>query len=401
MIAHVRATIALALVLMSPAPGQAADQPATPTIQSIQGLDMPLPAGWKQENDPAGAIVLHPAGPQHDPKSPAQFMMIVLPTRPLRGTFWETHRAVFDEVVKGSQLTNTVETVFEPDAPGPFIRSATAGDDANKSVKAIRLYSALSEGGIECVVVYGNEEFIVTGPMLHRTAVRKPAKPAGRTKIVEAYRRLSAQLQADAHRGEYLLGSVPYERIWLRADGVADFTPLYPEGSAASRVPSKVDARLQNGRFGSWKAGGEKEVHIVRRPGQPAEVYLRENGNLRLGDKVYEPMPSVDGLKLNGRWSLPGDKARRIEFTAAGRFKDEGLLEDVGYLPVHAWTGAREVSLPRPPARGEGTYEVREFTLLLKYDDGRAWSADLSIEGADPKDVSKILLKTGVLHLEP
>jgi len=113
-------------------------------------------------------------------------------------------------------------------------------------------------------------------------------------------------------------------------------------------------------------------------------------------------MPSVDGLKLEGRWQLPGaERKRRIEFTAAGRFKDDGLLEDVGYLPVPAWGGSREVAYPRPPARGEGTYEIRDFTLLLKYDDGRVWSGDFSTSSPDRKDLSKLLLKTGVLHREP
>jgi hypothetical protein len=88
----------------------------------------------------------------------------------------------------------------------------------------------------------------------------------------------------------------------------------------------------------------------------------------------------------------------RISFQ---RFKDDGLLEDVGFLPVPAWSGAGEVLYPQPPASSAGTYEIRDFTLLLKYDDGRVWSADFSVYGDDPKDFSKLLLKSGILHREP
>jgi hypothetical protein len=369
--------------------------------QEIHGLVIPLPEGWSRKDNPEGAIELHPPAPRTERDPEWSYVMLVLPTQPLRGTLWETQRAIFEEVVKGSGLRNTVAPLHEPDAPGPFIRSSTAGDDVNGSVHPVRLYSALSEGGIECVVVYRREDSLTTGPMLDASKVRKPSKDAPRAKIVGAYRRLSQQTHVEYHRGQQLIIAVPYDRIWLRSDGLADFSPIYREGYAASRIPAKLEPVIQNGRYGSWKAVGEKEVHIVRRSDKPPEVYLREGGNLRLGDKVYEPMPSVDGLVLEGRWHLPGaDRKRRIEFTKAGRFKDDGLLEDVGYLPVPRWSGSAEVLYPRPPAAGEGTYEIRDFTILLKYDDGRPWSADFSIEGNDPKDLSRLLMKTGTLHRE-
>jgi len=59
------------------------------------------------------------------------------------------------------------------------------------------------------------------------------------------------------------------------------------------------------------------------------------------------------------------------------------------------------VLLDRAPASGSGTYEIRDFTLLLEYDDGLVWSGDFSAVGADPGDVSKLLLESGELHREP
>lgn len=377
-------------------------KPAAAGVQEFHGLGLPLPEGWSRKDNPEGAIELRPPPPRTEKDPTWNYLVLVLPSQPLRGTLWETQRAIFDEVVKATGLRNTVAPLHESDAPGPFIRSSTAGDDANGSIRPVRLYSAPSEVGLECIVVFSQEDFGTTGPMLHLSKVRKPPKAAPRPKIAAAYRRLSQQSHVDVVQGRQVITAVPYDRIWLRADGVADFSPIYREGYAASRVPDKTDAALQNGRYGSWKAAGEEEVHVVRRSDKPAEVYRRDQGSLRLGDKVYEPMPSVDGLVLDGAWHLPGaERKRRIEFTAAGRFKDDGLLEEVGYLPVSAWAGSPEMLYPRPPARGEGTYEIRDFTLLLKYDEGRAWSGDFSTSGPDRKDLSKLLLKAGTLHREP
>lgn len=383
---------ALLLALLS-----VATQAPEPKPVAVNGLDMPVPAGWTREED-GGAVGLIPPPPPNS--NEPQFMMIVLAGAPLQGTHWETHRAVFEEAVKSIRLTNTVAPIHEPNSPGPFIRSSTAGDDANKRIRAVRLYSARSEDGIECVLVVGQEDFGTTGPMLHRTRVRKPPKDAAaRTRIVEAWRRLKQQADANVVRGEWLVGAIPYERILLREDGVADFSAVYPEGYAASSVPPKVDPKLLQGSYGSWKAVGKTEVHIVRRADKPAEVYVRENGTLRMGDQVWQSMPSVDGVKFDGRWFFPGAPQRRIEF-AGGRFKDEGVLEDVGTFTVYAWAGSRIVFRTQPPPRGEGTVEIRDFTILVKYDDGRVWSTDFSTAAVDPKDFSKILMRGGVLHRE-
>lgn len=363
---------------------------------AVHGLDLALPEGWTRKDDPGGAVALHPPGPKTE-KDPAwDYLLLVLPTQPLRGTLWETQRAVFDELVQGSGLKKTVEPSHEPDAPGVFIRSSTAGDDARGGVRALRLYGALSEGGLEGVVVFGSEDYATTGDILRLSKVRKPPKEVARPRIVGAWRRLSQQTHVEYSRGQQLIIPVPYDRIWLRADGVADFSPLYREGYAVSRVPDKIGPGLENGRYGSWK-----DDRLTRKAGRPAETVVREGTSIRLGDKLYRPMPSVDGLRLEGRWHLPGaDRKRRIEFSARGRFTDDGLLEDVGHLPTPAWGGGRVELYPRPPAAGTGTYEIRDFTMILTYDEGRVWSADFSIYGDDPKDLSRLLLKTGLLHRE-
>jgi hypothetical protein len=381
-----------------PDPKAVASRP-TKAVESVFGLEIPLPEGWTRDDDPGGTVMFVPPRRKEAPLEPPLYFLIVLPPQPLRGTLWETQLSIFNEVK--ALLKDPIEPKHEPSVPGPFIRTSTVGKDATNWTQVLRLNGVLTEAGYVGLAVYGSEDLRTIGTILHGVVVKNPPKAASRPRIAEAWRRLAQQSVAEYHRGQQLITAVPYDRLWLRSDGVADFTPLYLEGHAASPLPPKIDAKMLQGFYGAWTAVGDHEVHVTRAADKPAQVYRRENGKLRLGDQVWEPMASVDGLKLEGRWHLPGAaQPRRIEFTAAGRFKDDGLLEDVGYLPVPAWAGGHVVRLPCPPARGEGRYEIREFTILFTYDDGFTWSADFSIEGNDPKDLSKLLMRAGTLHRE-
>ena len=228
--------------------------------------------------------------------------------------------------------------------------------------------------------------------LLSRAAVKDPPKKAReRPKIVEAYRRAGRTRYIDAAGGAPVLGSLQYERIWLRADGVADFTTAYTDGHAASPEVLKYDPGLLNGRIGSWKPRGDTRLEILRTAGAAAETYERDGGRLRLGDQVWQPMPAVDGLRLEGRWGMKTPPAISIAFTRDGRFTDDGVAAHVG-LP--------RLDRSKPPKRGAGTYEIREWTLFLRYEDGGSWSSDFSTIGADPADLSSILLSTWAFHRE-
>lgn len=392
-------SLSLAAVLLSALAVQD-PRPAKP-VETVSGLDLPVPEGWTRVDEAAGSVSLLPPKNRLTPDSPPLYMLVVLPPQPLQGTLWEMQRSVFDEMLKAVKLKDAVEPKHEPSVPGPFIRTSTAGKDAQNWTQTLRLNGVLTADGYVGIMVYGSDDLRTTGTMFHGIVVKNPST-APRPKIVEAYRRRAQQTVTEFSQGRMLITAVPYDRLWLRSDGTADFTPLHLEGHAASPLPLKTDAGLLQGFYGRWKATGDDEVRVTRNAGKTEQLYRRDKGTLRLGDQVWSPMAPVDGLKLDGAWLLPDPaKKRRIEFTPAGRFKDDGVLEDVGHVPVPAWAGGHVVRLACPPARGEGTYEIREFTILFAYDDGRRWSADFSIEGDDPKDLSKLHLRAGLLQRAP
>jgi hypothetical protein len=234
-------------------------------VESVFGLDIPLPEGWTRNDEPEGGVTLVPPRAKETPLDPPQYLILLFPPRPLRGTLGETQRSTFDELAKGL-LKDAVPPKHEPSVPGPFIRTSTAGKDATNWTQTLRLNGVLTEAGYVALVTYGSENSRTIGTILNGVIVKNPPKAASRPKIVEAYRRLAQQTVAETHAGQQLLTAVPYDRLWLRADGVADLTPLYLEGHAASPLPPKIDAKMVQGFYGAWTASGGQEIHVTAPP---------------------------------------------------------------------------------------------------------------------------------------
>ncbi len=89
---------------------------------------------------------------------------------------------------------------------------------------------------------------------------------------------------------------------------------------------------------------------------------MKEVGLTLDGDDYY-PLPSVDNLMLEGSW-YRSDFYLEIKkgsytfgyltFTKEGTFKDEGMLDTCSDIKA-----------------GQGTYQIKDYTLILKFTDGR------------------------------
>jgi hypothetical protein len=377
--------LAVMATAQSPAPGAGAVSRA-PAATVVHGLVIPYPPTWVRQDDPSGAVVLIPAQLQ----GVQQYFIAVLPPSPENGTHWESHRALLASVLEQVRWTEEPVTRDYPDGPGPFIRTSIAGRIAT-GMQQIELYTAAHGGTIEAVVGVNGIDRNVTDPVLRQVTFAEGTTPAERPGIVEAFRRLDQRLYADLQGGRPIAGSLQYERIWLRADGVADFSTTYPEGYAASALPLKVDSGLLDGDYGRWEAAGN-QVRVTRRAGAQPVVYSRENGGLRDGGVRWEPMPRVDDLKLSGRWSMRSAPTETvspyydwIDFSPDGRFSSQGVLKRIS---------SGIVDQPKPPDPASGTYRLKDWTIFFTFADGSTWSTDFSTLGQDPGTVAAILFGT-------
>jgi len=127
-----------------------------------------------------------------------------------------------------------------------------------------------------------------------------------------------------------------------------------------------------NGASGTWK----------RAAYDPRALKLDQDGKLVIGSDTFYRCAPVDGLRLNGAWTTyadPKDPALSrggeqpiIRFAPDGKFRDEGLF-------VEGFTSLLYGEDERSLAPGKGTYEIKNFTLTLKYDDGRLRKAAFSL----------------------
>jgi hypothetical protein len=86
-------------------------------------------------------------------------------------------------------------------------------------------------------------------------------------------------------------------------------------------------------------------------------------------DHKYVRLASVDGMRWEGTWEFEPREGGTpsITFTKDGRFRDNGAVK----VLEHSLYGLYSTG-DKP---GAGTYEVRNFTLLLTYSDGRRFTA--------------------------
>lgn len=346
-----------------------------PTV--IQGLSMPVPSTWTRK-DEGGVTFLIP--PQVQSSLP--YLLAVFPPNKLQGaTHWEAHRAMVKDLLAQAQWGGQPVLTSKPDGPGIFIKTDAAGRTADGQGRQFTLFTAVHDGTMEAILGANVLDRNVVDPVLQATTFKDPPKQSAPPKIVEAYRHMDQKMYLNLSGGAQIPGNLQYERLWLLSNGVADFSTYYFEGYAASPIPLKVDASMMSGDYGSWKTVGDK-IHIVRSPGAAPEVYERDGTGLKGGGKRWEPMSRVDGLKLSGRWEVQSDW---IEFSPEGRFKVAGLLKTVA-------TG--DVVKARPLAEGAGAYEIRDWTIFFKFDDGTAWSTDFSILGREEKPDASLLFRT-------
>lgn len=151
------------------------------------------------------------------------------------------------------------------------------------------------------------------------------------------------------------------------------------------------DAQL-GGRPGTWKADGAGWV-VTYTSGGPPVAMSYSGDELHLGKAKLKRAADVTAAKLDGAYTYLSNPE---EPTLGGSgcqqlvvFTTDGTFDNRGGLALTCPAGANDPGRP-----GKGTYEVRDYSLLLHYDDGRtARKPLLARQNADlTKDSSAMVL---------
>jgi len=154
----------------------------------------------------------------------------------------------------------------------------------------------------------------------------------------------------------------------------------------AASKREEAAGRFTGGQWGTWRMSGGRGAGAV--PGSPEEAFaLDGDDRLRIDGRFdFVRAADVTGLALDGGYagtSNPDDPyydepgcRQMVWFTRDGRFTDRGVFVSDCTRP----------NADPHDAPGAGRYEVRDFTLILRYADGRVVPRSLTgIPKGDPK----------------
>jgi hypothetical protein len=164
----------------------------------------------------------------------------------------------------------------------------------------------------------------------------------------------------------------PHPRWYTFYDDGQVFEDIPRAGLAGfNREASKADSGQKNywGRY--TFAGG---AGSITKPGVAYPEVLQSEGadKLKVDSFHFYRCQEVNGLRLQGAWTSmanPNDPA--LDRFPAGqkpvfRFTSDGKFSDEGVFATFLKSGD-----PRQDVAGTGVYEVRDFTLILRFSDGR------------------------------
>lgn len=162
-------------------------------------------------------------------------------------------------------------------------------------------------------------------------------------------------------------------------DGVYDEGLGLPKAGYAnfSREAARSDANHAD-YWGTWRlTGAQGEAHR-RVVSKPIGFKLLHADEMEFNGTHFYRVASVDGLRLDGSWTTssdPKDPVLRepgahpvIHFQPDGRFRDDGI-----------WARLGDNAEERARAPGAGSYEIRDYTVMLRYDSGASATAALTM----------------------
>ncbi len=190
------------------------------------------------------------------------------------------------------------------------------------------------------------------------------------------------------------MGLVSYWAVTGRYTPSPEYLVMYEDGSFYYEMPleglqsfDREKSRREEVEYWGTYAFDGASGSWQRATYEPSELELDENDVLQVQGSPFYRCAPVDGLRLEGAWTTYADPTDPdlsrggvqpiIRFSADGRFQDEGLFESgLFLLPEAPDDGSVDAQAVAP---GKGTYEIENYTLTLKYDDGRVRRAAFSL----------------------
>jgi len=183
--------------------------------------------------------------------------------------------------------------------------------------------------------------------------------------IVGVWQGISLSVSGSSSAGESLgIRYKVFSPIFL-SNGQVYFGPKFPT-EGLDGLDTRIPPELHQRDWGTYTFSNGRG--ILKMP--YANIPVRMEGskliiNVNQTDHAFYRLPSVDGATFNGTYTLSelNGQIPSITFTSEGRFTDNGALK----VLYHEYIDCVNQALPA----GSGTYEVKNYSVLFTYSDGR------------------------------
>ena len=158
-----------------------------------------------------------------------------------------------------------------------------------------------------------------------------------------------------------------------------------------------TESKLNVGKYIFSNAKGSNYKNAQQQ--SPDKLELIKTNQLKIDNNTYYKSESINGAKLDASFTSfanPNDpqletlsygEKPKITFYSTGKFKDEGIFNT--YL-------FDKVTNPAAAKSGNGSYELKDFSIILKYDDGRVrQEAFVPAFGGTIQNAAILLLSNG------
>ena len=182
--------------------------------------------------------------------------------------------------------------------------------------------------------------------------------------IVGVWQGISMNVSSPSISKPLGVGYSVFTPIFL-SNGQAYFGPKFPS-QGLDGLDTRIAAELYRRDWGTYTFSNGSGV--LKMP--YGDIPLRLEGNKLVitsnkTDHRFSQMPSVDGARFNGTYVMSEayGKIPSIRFTSDGKFADNGAIR----VLYHEYVDCINPALQS----GSGTYEVKDYSVLFNYTDGR------------------------------
>ena len=382
----------------APSPTVQPNRPATPNSQpgksgSFGAMTYASPAGWSEQQFPDG-IIFKPL----DIPAGEVLVMQIMPPLNASGTLEQALAHSYDEAAamyKGTKMffagggnyqKNDVQKSFNG---WEYIRGKGGIKVENSTPYATEL-------GLELFVVKVNNRFervaiLESRPncklsryyssdrISYRNGIEsllfslqfsdfnEPALKTGSAKgagIVGVWQGISLSTSGPSVGEPLGIRYKVFSPIFL-SNGQAYFGPKFPT-QGLDGLNTRIPPELHRRDWGTYTFSNGRGILKMRY----AEIPLRMQGdkliiNVNQTDHAFYRLPSVDGATFNGTYALSelNGQIPSITFSSDGRFTDNGAVKVMYHEYIDCINPAT--------AAGSGTYEVKDYSVIFNYADGR------------------------------